>query len=199
MTEEESVEPAPASLGPPDLPDLTVPDAITPVLGHRLWEVRHDALRSLWCGSLLWAPRQRATAACHHPQGPLASKLAGRHLPLHAAPDPRCSCGIYAASAPEDLPTGWSGTRDVVVWGMVALWGRVVVAERGWRGQFACPLSLTYEPCPGWTGDMNVSDPEWRRFTIAEVARRYQLPVLETGGEAWTRGEDLVRHFLAGA
>lgn len=186
----------PSFSGAPDLTDLTVPDAITPVLGYRLWEIRHDALRSLWCGALPWAPRQRATAACHQPQGLLASRLAGRDLPLHAAPDPRCSCGIYAVSAPEDLPTSWSGTRDMVVWGTVALWGRVVVAERGWRGQFAGPVSLTYEPRPEWRGEINVSNPEWRRFTIAKVARRYQLPVLKTGREAWTRGEELLGHSL---
>jgi hypothetical protein len=177
------VDPARPPRAALDITDVTVPDAITPLLGHRLWEIRHGALRSLWCGALPWAPHQRATAACHHPQGPLASRLTGRDLPLHAAPDPRCSCGIYAASAPEDLPTDWSGTRNVVVCGTVALWGRVVVAERGWRGQFACPVSLTYEPCPGWRGKTNLSDPEWRRFAIAEVARRYQLPVLETGRE----------------
>jgi hypothetical protein len=193
------VEPASASLRAPDLTDLTVPDAITPVLGHRLWEVRHGVLRSLWCRALSWAPQQRSTAACHQPQGSLASQLAGRHLPLHAAPGPGCTCGIYAVSAPEDLPTDWSGTRELVVWGTVALWGRVVVAERGWRAQFACPVSLTYEPCPGWRGEINVSDPHWRRFTIAEVARRYQLHVLETGREAWTRGDELVWRLVAGA
>ena len=125
------MEPASPSQGIPDLGDLTVPDAVTPVLGHRLWEVRHGILRSLWCGAFPWDPHGRAKATCHHPQGPWVSLLTGRHLPLHAAPDPRCSCGIYAASAPEDLPASWSGTRDVIVWGTVALWGRIVVAERG--------------------------------------------------------------------
>jgi len=193
------VEPASPSQGIPDLGDLTVPDAITPVLGHRLWEVRHGTLRSLWCGAFPWDPHGRATATCHHPQGPWVSLLTGRHLPLHAAPDPRCSCGIYAASAPEDLPASWSGTRDVIVWGTVALWGRIVVAERGWRGQFARPVTLTYEPCPQWRGPVNVSNPEWRRFTIAEVARRYQLPVFQTGIEAWSRGQDLLRQSGAAA
>jgi hypothetical protein len=97
-----------------------------------------------------------------------------------------------------DLPTGWSGTRDLVVWGIVALWGRVVVGERGWRGQFASPVSLIYELSPGLKGTVRISDPDWRRFAIAEVASRYQLPVLETGDQARRRAEELVWPQIAG-
>ena len=182
------MEPTSAPLA---VPDSGVPDAITPVLGHRLWEVRQDRLWPLWFAWLPWVPQQVSRATCHQPQGPFASALAGRPLPLHSAPDPSCSCGIYAAAAADDLPSTWSGTKEVLVWGVVALWGRVVIAERGWRAQFAHPVSLTYQDLPGSGGKVAVSDGDWRRFHIAQAAHRYRLPVFDTGAEAWAHAPEL--------
>ena len=132
----------------------SAPDAITPILGYRLWEVRGEALCSLWFSAIPWAPQQKLRAACYEAQGPFPSAVLKRDRPLHAAPDPRCRCGLYAASDPEDLPRRWSGTREVIVCGVVALWGRVLVGERGWRGEFARPLALSYEEHSGLCGKL---------------------------------------------
>ncbi len=61
----------------------------------------------------------------------------------HAAPDPGCSCGIHASS-------GLASLRDqalclapgALVVGEVALWGRVVLDDHGYRGQYASPCRL---------------------------------------------------------
>jgi hypothetical protein len=153
-----------------------VPDAVAPAIGYRLWEVRGEALRSLWFPAIPWEPNRAVRARCLQTQGELASRLAGRDLPFHGAPDPRCGCGVWAASSLDQLPTAWCGTREIVVCGVVAVWGRVVVAERGWRGQFACPVALSYE-APEGSGPVAVTDPDWRSFVISGVARKYGVPV----------------------
>jgi hypothetical protein len=154
---------------------LPVPDAVAPAIGYRLWEVRGEALRSLWFPAIPWEPNRVVRARCLQTQGELASRLAGRDLPFHAAPDPRCGCGVWAASSPDQLPAAWSGTREIVVCGVVAVWGRVVVAERGWRGQFARPVALGYE-APGGLARWRSPTPTGA-FVISGVARRYGVPV----------------------
>jgi hypothetical protein len=49
------------------------------------------------------------------------------------------SSGVYAYSQPVDFPKG-----KHVVSGRVALWGRVVICERGYRAQYAYPLELWF-------------------------------------------------------
>ena len=172
----------------------TAPDAIVPVVGYRLWEVRGDKLCSLWLSAILWTPQQKIRADCYEPQGTFASTVLGRDCPLHAAPDPHCRCGIYATSDPEHLPRSWSGTKQVVVCGAVGLWGRVVVGERGWRGEFARPLVLSYEEPWGLYGKLAVSDQDWRRFLIAAVARSYGLPVLPGILDAHAAAREVLRN-----
>ncbi|HTS72965.1 MAG TPA: hypothetical protein VMG74_04575 [Gaiellaceae bacterium] len=69
----------------------------------------------------------------------------------HAAPDPDCDCGIYAARSPEALvpylESAYPGRPSLgPVVGRVRLWGRVVSAERGWRGEYAYPDALYAPP-----------------------------------------------------
>jgi hypothetical protein len=65
----------------------------------------------------------------------------------HPAPDPACSCGIYAARDPEEARRYLVGRDDphVVgrVLGRVALWGTVVEGERGWRASRAHPVEIS--------------------------------------------------------
>lgn len=55
------------------------------------------------------------------------------HVERHSAPDPNCSCGIYAATEAKGVPTGGN------VYGKVKLWGTVVPGENGYRAEFAYP------------------------------------------------------------
>lgn len=57
----------------------------------------------------------------------------------HDAPDPGCSCGIYAAETADQLPGGQ-------VYGKVKLWGSVIPGERGYRAQYAYPSEFRVHP-----------------------------------------------------
>lgn len=53
----------------------------------------------------------------------------------HHAPDPDCSCGIYAGHSLSDCPPG-----DVV--GKVKMWGTIVPGSKGSRAEYAYPSEL---------------------------------------------------------
>jgi hypothetical protein len=53
----------------------------------------------------------------------------------HLAPDPDCSCGIYALKPGVPLP--YYALRRVTVEGTVELSGRVIEATRGYRAEHA--------------------------------------------------------------
>jgi hypothetical protein len=63
----------------------------------------------------------------------------------HQAPGVRCECGIWAfrdrASA-EATAAAYVHCGSPVAYGRIALWGRVIEHERGWRGEHARPLEL---------------------------------------------------------
>jgi len=99
-------------------------------------------LRSLFF-PLLWEPGRRVEAECLHQ--PLLRPW--RRRP-HGAPDERCHCGIYAATALSTAadylrfrqPAPPEAIQFAV--GRVSLWGLVVECERGWRGSYAYPAAL---------------------------------------------------------
>jgi hypothetical protein len=82
----------------------------------------------------VWEPRRELVAECEHG---------------HVAPELACGCGIYAAREPEEALRYALGRDEphVVgrVLGLVALWGRVVEGEHGWRAQRAYPYELELE------------------------------------------------------
>ena len=57
----------------------------------------------------------------------------------HEPPHWECSCGLYAAKKPTDAIGNIIGT--------VAMWGRYVEHERGWRAEYAYPKSVTKLKC----------------------------------------------------
>jgi hypothetical protein len=86
----------------------------------------------------VWPPGQAVEAVC--------SDFASQH----EAPWPDHECGIYAYGEPElaqeHLTTFVNGNRKALAgwaFGRVALWGRVVEHEHGWRAQFAYPFEVT--------------------------------------------------------
>lgn len=91
----------------------------------------------------------------------------------HRAPDPNCSCGLYA------LYDAGGGRRRVNVsadrcLGAVRCWGRLVLHPEGFRAEFASILGL-YMPTSlsGW------DDPE----PIRSIAEVYAVPIFrELGG-----------------
>jgi hypothetical protein len=157
------------------------PDYAAPIRGWRVWALSAEGgggrLRSAVYQEVVWPPRRELVARCL--RGGWRSGWVGGH----AAPAEDCGCGIYAFGAAEALTAylescavGW-GPAGLVI-GEVALWGRVVECERGWRAQLAYPASL-YVPA-GW--------PRWRPASMPEdlpaaLAADYGIPVTVMAGE----------------
>jgi hypothetical protein len=112
------------------------PDYAAPVTGWRTWLIDASGpearLRSVGRPTR-WPAREPMVAECpgvtfsHHPPGPA------------------CRCGIHAARAVEEaafhaeLP---SRARTPLAIGLVALWGRVIEGDAGWRASAAYPEAL---------------------------------------------------------
>jgi hypothetical protein len=115
-----------------------------PVIGWRVWIVTAtpDGLR---LGSVLhdqvWAPGTTALASCRRPEG-----LFAEPLPPHQTPSPVCGCGFHAARDPVDALSYLQGRDETAticrLLGEVALWGRLVETEGGWRAAAAYPVRL---------------------------------------------------------
>jgi hypothetical protein len=63
----------------------------------------------------------------------------------HDAPGVECECGIWAfreRGPAESTAVAYEHSGGAVAYGRVALWGRVVEHEHGWRGQYATPIDL---------------------------------------------------------
>lgn len=72
-----------------------------------------------------WPPMHPAEASCT------------RHR-SHVRPELECTCGLHAVESPDALRR----TRDPAVLGTVALWGRIVEHEHGFRAALAYPQRL---------------------------------------------------------
>lgn len=115
-----------------------------------------------------WPSQLAMRASCHHNVDHSAE---GVH-----APGADCACGVYAVrtlpdlydrlieQASADRPYTQLSTGFCVV-GEVAVWGRLVDHERGWRAEHARPLSLLRL----WNDDIHDS--------IAAIAEDYGLTI----------------------
>jgi hypothetical protein len=121
--------------------------ALDPVEGWRTWVLDRDGddLR-------LVSPLVDALWPGGRPFGATCRRHAG-----HRAPAQDCSCGIYAVSSPADLGSVCAGVSVV---GSVALWGRVVEHERGYRGELAYPQRLRLVCAACLEGDGVFTSPE---------------------------------------
>lgn len=137
--------------------ELPRAEGTEPIDGWRLWrlglgaDVRPTLLAAGSGGPDAWVPRRAARARCYVPA------LLRRTRRPHEAPDPRCVCGIHASRALGDTPRDAPAYPTPPVAGTVALWGRVIEHERGWRAAFGypsrlalvCALCAGLEPGPG--------------------------------------------------
>lgn len=136
---------------------------LEPYVGLRAWRTRDDTLVSVH-RSVLWPDDGPLVAACE--QVPLAHGLAAlfarrpppkREGQTHEGdevPCLPCTCGIYAVrTSPECLRfISRPGQGQMLVFGLVRMWGIVIEHEDGWRAQYAQPEALwgarTYVPDP---------------------------------------------------
>lgn len=160
---------------------IRAPDLVEPIVGWRLWLVVSDG-GYFWLESMLypvrWMPRRALDARCHHHRRCyFCNPTEVESFPRHEAPADACECGIYGSRSPETLTPYLDSTypgRAAVdrVLGRVRLWGKVVVGERGWRGEHAYPDAI-YVPrrtTAEGGGARNTAD-------IAAGLRDYGVPV----------------------
>jgi hypothetical protein len=141
-------EPLPSQDRPADLTER--------VLGYRAWRLDSGGLRSRTTEAR-WS-RRTLVADC--PQGGGGD---------HAAPVAHCRCGIYALHQPEPRLR----FRDELVWGAVALDGRVLLYGNGLRAERATILVLAYagdEPQPGLARTARALDVELVPFSALIAA-----------------------------
>ena len=117
--------------------------SIEPLIGWRVWSLvmrragRVPSLQPAGAGRGEWSTRRPYRAMCRR------LGLPGPELAQHPSPVPGCTCGIYASSSLRNLVTSTPSMPVVSAVGTVALWGRVIEHERGWRAEFAYPDRLT--------------------------------------------------------
>jgi hypothetical protein len=136
---------------------------VEPILAWRSWTLtgRRDGegllLRPVTAGSRPWRPQEIAQATC---------RLAWSH----EAPNVDCSCGLYATQDLELLRR----TRCPAVLGRVALWGRVIEHDQGYRARFGYPqrLRLICQFC-FWQESAAASRPD----VVASYARDLLVPM----------------------
>jgi len=101
------------------------------ITGWRVWTLhsnrRHTELRMHPIAGKAppWPPLEPARAGCTRRR-------------WHRGPEPDCTCGLHATRDPGLLHRA----RNPAVVGTVALWGRVVEHEYGYRGELAYPQRL---------------------------------------------------------
>ena len=111
---------------------LPVGTATEPIVAWRAWALTgrrdgsHLLLRPVVGRGRPWLPGRPAEAGC---------RMLG---PFHEAPQLACTCGLHGTHDLDLLRR----TRCPAVIGRVALWGRVIEHELGYRARFGYPQRL---------------------------------------------------------
>jgi hypothetical protein len=145
---------------------MKVPDAIEPAMGYRVWLVRNGYLHSL-NHEAKWQPNVPFEAVCSRE---------------HDVPDPKCSCGCYAALTFNRLfDMGYtkqdglfSAPGEITIAGQVNMWGGIIPGQIGWRGQFAYPKKLLV-PYSLWEFARPLADMYGVPFSLYNLERKHGL------------------------
>lgn len=134
---------------------------------------------------VFWPPRKPMRAHCLAAWRGLGQSARFTREP-HSAPHLAGMCGIYAVKRASGCPK-WGGRpeKHPVVYGQVALWGRVLEFQEGYRAEFAYPVELWVLP-RDWGSEEHAS-PEtvWDRLgitasdTARHLVRIYGVPARE--------------------
>ncbi len=130
----------------------------SPIIAYRSWAVSASCrqVKSTGDGRKAWPRLAAPAAACvHHADSYFSGMLdmytamGGAQNPAkaipdddehHEAPNYGCKCGFYAMKRVRDIPNGGN------VYGRVALWGRIIEHEGGYRSQYAYPQVFFVHP-----------------------------------------------------
>ena len=139
------------------------PDLIAPVVGFRKWRVVGGHLTSPYV-PVRW-DEPVARARCYPANRSLLFGVGWLDEP-HAAPDPRCKCGIYAWHS---LPPAGPVPDPGRAFGVVALWGRLEVHGDGMRAEHAAIKVLGLAPGLG----------AGYRRTMEDIADRLEVELVD--------------------
>lgn len=156
---------------------VPTPDYSMPLIGWRAWRVKPVAkpvLAPLLHIASPWPGRKAIKAVCHgnrrHPN------ITVRELTY--PPFFHCSCGVYALKTVGHLLRHDFRilSNTLMVYGPVALWGKVIRHSAGYRAQYAYPLALFVDP-----PELALQRPD--RTAVAKrmsarLAKRYGIPVV---------------------
>ena len=157
------------------------PLELEPIIGWKGWKVGIGKKAFLYsCNGYLWIPGKPNLAGCRITP----------HLKFHQTPDEWCYCGIYATNNSPRVDQRIQG----LVAGKVALWGRVIEGESGYRASHAYPLTLEYVVCGNcweWLPVGNTTEihkelvkqnhrPKVRPGVIHKISERYNIKIIES-------------------
>lgn len=163
-------------------------DDTVPIVAWRCWNVDREILQRPLLRSLndgyIWPTHAPLVAKCdvvvdtlRENADPKTEGKSPRELP-HAPEDIvvlDCTCGIWTTRTHEELTHAAHGE----IYGLVALWGKIVPHEHGYRGQRAYPLALIFNPHIDLADGFAPAD--WQKTVIAftrSLARTYRVPTL---------------------
>lgn len=152
---------------------MQAPDLVEPVVGWRLWRIserrRETRLMSLFLDDV-WPWLEPLEARCAIPR-----IVWRRRERRHSAPHEECDCGIHAtlwATVAPQFRNAGRHRRPCFVVGQVALWGRVVECEFGWRSTFAYPKRM-FALLP----KQDSRDDQSEALRVVGALERYGVPV----------------------
>lgn len=147
------------------------PDSITPFIGVRAWRVQETfhsepRLFSMYKNAD-WPIDRPMQATCIKPSGVFGKWFPEKALNAgHEPPVENCECGIYALNSPlaDEEIRPWR--VDALV-GIVLLWGRVLMGERGYRSEYAKLIALYLDSI----------EPS-RAAVVKQMSEVYMVPVV---------------------
>jgi hypothetical protein len=150
--------------------ELSAPDIAGEILGWKVLalsdqgRLRNDHLHHVVIPTGLSSPSRSA----HWPIGDWLHAACPKGGADHQPPEENCTCGIYAVAQPAGAHP-YIGKAPLTVLVRVALAGKVIPGDRGWRAERARVAALTR------TG----TGPSDYPHLLAQVARRYDVPILD--------------------
>jgi hypothetical protein len=145
-----------------------------PFVGFRRWDLTVRSTLSAKALSFDWEAGEPTRAVC-------ITSYATRRGPdvprSHLAPHHDCSCGLYHWYAPKNMKIpetieflmDHGSNLDRAVYGASLFWGKLCLAERGVRAEYARPLALI---------DTNAFRSKGWKLILDRTADAYEVPIV---------------------
>lgn len=149
-----------------------IPDTTERVVAARIWRTipgptaGRRTLKSLGLDEV-WPSGRPMKAACKKSKSWATLFAYTEPMPQHDAPGESCECGVWGLSDVALLASHIErADKTAPVVGVIEMWGRVVCAEDGWRGEYARVTALV------------ARNPGHVRKAESQAAETYGVPIL---------------------